>query len=71
MLRTAKLREKNEQLKKLRLLHQEKERLQYRRLKHLSYDLKEKNRQYKGVVEIVKDEEVKLNRLRCGTRKPT
>ena len=49
-------------LKKLRFCDKKKESLQTE-IEALELDIKEKNRQYKGVVEIVKDEEVKLNRL--------
>ena len=46
----------------MRILRQEKEELQTK-IEAFELDIKENNRQYKGVVEIVKDEEVKLNRL--------
>ena len=43
-------------------LRQDKESLQTE-IEAVELDLKESNRQYKGFVEMIKDEEVKLNRL--------
>lgn len=58
----AKLVTKNQTIEKIAILRQEKERLQTE-IEAFDLDIKERNRQYKGIVEIVKDEEVKLNRL--------
>ncbi len=58
----TKLVTKNDTIEKIALLRQEKEELQIK-IDAFELDIKENNRQYKGVVEIVKDEEVKLNRL--------
>ena len=58
----AKLVTKNDTIEKISVLRQEKEELQTM-IAEFELDIKENNRQYKGVVEIVKDEEVKLNRL--------
>lgn len=57
-----KLVTKNDTIEKITVLRQNKEKLQTE-IETMDLDLKERNRQYKGVVEIVKDEEVKLNRL--------
>lgn len=53
---------KNETIENMSLLRQEKDQLQ-KDIAMLESEVKEKNRQYKGFVETVKDEEVKLNRL--------
>ncbi|RID87203.1 chromosome segregation protein SMC [Peribacillus asahii] len=53
---------KNETIEKISVTRQEKESLQTK-LEDMELDLKEQNRQYKGIAESVKDEEVKLNRL--------
>lgn len=53
---------KNETIENMVLLRQEKEQLQ-KDIAMLEIEVKERNRQYKGFVETVKDEEVKLNRL--------
>ena len=58
----AKLDTKNDTIEKIAILRQEKESMQTE-IEAFEIDIKERNRQYKGVVEIVKDEEVKLNRL--------
>lgn len=58
----AKLVTKNQTIEKISILRQEKESLQTE-IEAFDLDIKESNRQYKGIVEIVKDEEVKLNRL--------
>lgn len=58
----AKLATKNDTIEKIAVLRQQKESLQTE-IDTVELDIKERNRQYKGVVEIVKDEEVKLNRL--------
>ncbi len=53
---------KNDTIEKMSSLRQDKESLQTE-LEAVELDLKESNRQYKGFVEVIKDEEVKLNRL--------
>lgn len=58
----AKLTTKNDTIEKIATLRGQKESLQTE-IEALDLDLRERSRQYKGVVEILKDEEVKLNRL--------
>lgn len=56
------LLDKNEAIKEISSKKQEKIEMQTQ-LETLEIDLKEENRLYKGIVEVVKDEEVKLTRL--------
>lgn len=61
-LRQKKLQDKNETIELI--ASRREQRLEYQaKLEHLERELKEKKRQYKQLVDIVKDEEVKLNRL--------